>query len=46
MKKEIKLTYLKKAVKFLKKHKNSISEEEIVIESIIEDIDFRGNIYK
>ena len=95
MKKDIKITYLKKADKFLKKHSNTISEDdvdnlvilavkkivfeldvninlktlkgnlkgkyrirkgkirviidiqqsEIIIESIIEDINFRGNIY-
>lgn len=95
MKRGIKLTYLKKAKKFLTKHRDSITEEEveilvikaikkrvfnidtnidlkylkgalknksrirkgkirviieiieneIIIESIIEDIDFRGNIY-
>ena len=55
MKKEIKLTCLKKAKKFLTKHGDSITEKdvdilvvienEIIIESIIEDIDFRENIY-
>lgn len=95
MKKDIKITYLKKAVKFLDKNRNTIKEsdvdslmilairkkifledisldikelkgsllgksrvrkgkvriifeilvDEIIIESIVEDIDFRGNIY-
>jgi len=96
MKKDIKLTYLKKATKFLSKNKNILTEEqsdelvikfikkkfynidtnidykqmqgeikdiyrirkaniriilkitndEIIIEAIIQDIGFRGNIYK
>lgn len=96
MKKELKLTYLKKSKKFLDKHKDTISEseideliikfvksrfynieqnidykslqgyngnyyrirkgniriivqvvnDEIIIEAIIEDIGFRGDIYK
>jgi len=96
MTKNIKITYLKKAKKFLDKNKNTITEsgideliiktikkkifnidinidfkdlkgklknkvrirkgnirviieiieDEIIIESIVEDIDFRGNIYK
>ncbi len=95
MKKDIKITYLKKAVKFLDKNKNIIKEsdvdtlmisaikktvfseninldikalkgsllgksrvrkgkvriifeilvDEVIIESIVEDINFRGNIY-
>jgi mRNA interferase RelE/StbE len=96
MQKKIKLTYLKKATKFLSKNQNtlteqqvdalvisfvkkkfynidininykqmkgsianiyrirkgnfrilvSVTDDEIIIEAIIEDIDFRGNIYK
>ncbi len=96
MPKQIKITYLKKATKFLKKHQDTISEDtvdeliiltikkkvfdldvnvdvkslkgelqgkyrirkgkiriiieiqekEVIIQSIVEDIDFRGNIYK
>ena len=96
MQKQIKITYLKKATKFLKKNINTITEEsvdtlivlaikkkvfdldvnvdvkrlkgllqgkyrirkgdiriiieiheeEVIIQSIVEDIDFRGNIYK
>ena len=96
MPKQIKITYLKKAAKFLKKNQDSITEDtvdnliiltikkkvfaldvnidvkelkgelkgkyrirkgkiriiieikqdEVIIQSIVEDIDFRGNIYK
>ncbi len=40
MKKEIKLTYLKKSKKFLDKNNS------IITETIIEDIGFRGDVYK
>ena len=48
MTKDVKLSYLKKATKFLNKNKSVITEtqvDEIIIEAIIEDIGFRGNIY-
>ncbi len=50
MKKDIKLTYLKKASKFLDKHRSvltiKLENDEVIIEAIITDIGFRGDIYK